>query len=157
MKEGIQKVALVTGRVGCYYLTALEFAERRGAKSLNPLTLFPIFLENKWIGEDAMMLRPHLILGYILGGKWEVFKAGPGHELPMDYVLREGEGEALRWERPLRVGEPRSAETAHFNLGSGMGPFDRSRIAWDSFPGSEAVTMGELVSRRIFRPIRSIR
>ena len=151
MKQDVQKVALAVGRTGCYYLALCSWAESLGGEVVDPLDVFPAFVSRGWLGPDAFMKNPAAILGWLTCKTWMALKAGPGHELPLDYQLKEGEYEILRFERPLKQGEGPSTESAHFVRGTGVGPMNQRRILWDSWTGSSAVIDGALVSRRIFR------
>jgi hypothetical protein len=150
MLQDTQRAAKKIGAVGCYYLSLFQLSENAGAAPADPLRMFRAFEARKWIDAECFMLDPAAIMGYLTSRKWWVKKAGSGHELPLDYALKPDEYEILRFERPLLPGEPKTAETAHFVVGTGTGPLDKTRILWDSMPGTRAVDVGALVSRRIF-------
>jgi hypothetical protein len=151
VKQDIQKIALAVGKTGCYYLAVCSWAEQLGGEPVDPLDVFPAFVARGWLGADAYMKNPAEIMGWLAKKSFVCLKAGPGHELALDYVLKYGEYEVLRFERPLKQGESASTESAHFVRGTGVGPMDKRRILWDSWTGSAAVIDGALVSRRIFR------
>lgn len=151
MRQDIQKVALLLGKTGCYYLALCSWGESLGGELCNPLDIFPAFVSRGWLREDAFMRNPAAILGWLTRKAWTAYKAGPGHELPLEYMMKDGEYEILRFERPLKDGESPSTESAHFVRGTGIGPLNEKRILWDSWMGSSAVRDGILVSRRIFR------
>lgn len=151
MLPDIQKWALRVGKTGCYYLCILDIASDEHVAGIDVLAYAPLALSTGWIDIEMTMLRPDLVLGQLTGRRWQVLKAGPGHELPLDYELKPNEYEILRFERPLAPGERKTNETAHFNRGKGFGPMDKTRILWDPFEGSLAVTAGKIVSRRIIR------
>lgn len=157
MTQDIQRRAAAIGKTGCYYLSILSLAEQLGAGKLDPLDLFDVFLSRGWVGQDAFMNDPAAILGFLTKQSWKIRKAGDGkdsagkpYDIPLAYTLVAGEYEILRFERPLLPNERPSADTAHFVRGKGSGTLDKSRILWDPWIDSRAVSAGRLVSRRIF-------
>ena len=150
MNQDMQRVAAAIGKSGCYFLSLFQLSEIIGAVPADPFRLFRAFELRKWVDSSCFMLDPAAIMSYLTSQKWQVRKAGPEHELPLDYMLGYGEYEILRFERPLAPNESKTADTAHFVVGTGIGPLDQSRVLWDPWVGSATVRDGRLASRRIF-------
>lgn len=143
---GAQKIAKALGESGCYFLSLCYVAEKLGGVFLDPLLEAAEAIDGKRLGLDCYVKDAGAIMSDMARGRYVVIKAGPGHPLPLDYKLNEGEREILRYERPDPTGgEP----LAHFVVGDGQG-----RVAWDPWPESLTVAEGKLVSRRIIRKIQ---
>jgi hypothetical protein len=100
------------------------------------------------IAEDATVNDAGQLLSVLTSQGWTCHKAGPGHELPLDYVCKPGEREILRYERPAELGDTASTDRAHFVTGDGKGV-----LIWDPYGDSRTVKVGKVVSKRIFRRV----
>lgn len=145
MIDGVQKLAKSIGESGCYFLSLCKVAEEiRGVKLGDLLDWADIAMRRGLLGPDCFVLDASGIFALLVIPSPEVVKAGSGHPLPLDYQLKPGEYEILRFERPAPDGgEP----LAHFVVGAG----DGKTVAWDPWPNSLTVRDGRLVSRRIIR------
>lgn len=143
MTFGIQKLAKALGETGCYFFSILRLAEMEQALFHDPLYEAEIALSEGTMGADCFVKDAGRLLSSTTRQRWMCLKAGPGHDLPIDYALKPGEREILRFE--LFVA-PDSPPLAHFVVGNG-----RNQVEWDPWPESRTVASGRLVSRRIFR------
>lgn len=143
MTAGIQRVAALIGKAGCYFLCILRLAEKQLDRSLDVFHCYLLALTCGLMKENCYVEQPGKLLGMVSGGDWRVLKAGDGldsagrpYDLPLSYELQPGELEIERWEVP-------GAEEGHFILPDG----------WDPYGQSATVAHGKRVSRRIFRRI----
>jgi hypothetical protein len=143
MTFGIQKLAKALGESGCYFFSILRIAELEGRLSHDPLYEAEIAMAEGTMGADCFVRDAGRLLSSATRDQWTCLKAGPGHELPIDYQIKPGEREILRFELFIA---PDSPPLAHFVAGNG-----RSQVEWDPWPESRTVASGRLVSRRIFR------
>jgi hypothetical protein len=143
MTFGAQKIAKALGDSGCYFLSLMQVAEGISSAYLGPIHEAAEAIENGTLGPDCFVKDASAIMSSLTRQRFEVVKAGPGHSLPLDYILATGEREILRFERADPAGgEP----IAHFVVGDGSG-----KVAWDPWPNSQTVALGALISRRIIR------
>lgn len=143
MTYGVQKIAKALGESGCYFLSLCKIAEVIAGVFFDPIHEAAEAIEAGTMGPDCFIKDAGAVVSALTRERYIVFKAGPGHALPLYYVLAPGEREILRYERPNPAGgEP----LAHFIVGDGIG-----RPSWDPWPESLAVSEGRLVSRRIIR------
>ena len=144
MVSGVQKLSKSLGEYGCYFFSLLNVAENMGGGEYEPIFEANYAIKKGLLGQDCFVADASGILDMLGKNGYEVVKAGPGHELPLDYALKDGEHEILRFERPApNGGEP----IAHFVVGAG----DGRTVAFDPWPDSLTVRDGRLVSRRIIR------
>jgi hypothetical protein len=143
-----QRASLSIGLRGCYFLSILHLAEETAiARSRpDPLVEYSAAVQAGTLGGDCMVLDAGRLLSGISGIAWTCIKAGPGHDLPVEYVCKSGEREILRYERPSEPGDSSGTERAHFVVGDGRG-----NLAWDPWGDSHTVAVGQVVSKRIFR------
>jgi hypothetical protein len=134
-----QRVAASIGESGCYFLSILYFAEALTRQAVDALVAYQSALDAGYIDSECFVKDPAKLMQMLTGSRWMVRKAGPGHELPLDYALKAGELEILRYER---------RGNAHFVVGSGRGT-----VAFDPYGVSATVMSGQMVSRRIFTKI----
>lgn len=135
-----QKAAVKIGEAGCYFLSILNIAEAETCIPFDAFAAYHSFTRTGVVRDDCYVLDAGKLMSRLTQRKYDCIKAGPGHELPGDYILRPGEREILRYELN---GE------AHFVVGDGAG-----RVAFDPYGESRTVAEGRLVSRRIFRPAK---
>lgn len=140
-----QRAASAIGKTGCYFLSICYLS---GDRDINPLDAYAKALGEGILAEDCTVLDAGKLLSRLSGMRWTCLKAGAGHELSLDYQLKAGEREILRYERPPLPGDTASTDRAHFVVGDGQ-----CRIAWDPYGDSLTVKNGHLASRRIFRQI----
>ena len=141
---GVQKIAKAVGEAGCYFLSLCKVAEDMGAGPCDVVSRAAECMSKGLLRPDCFVADPAGILSLLGLESHEVVKAGDGHGLPLDYQLKDGEREILRFERPNPAG---GDALAHFVVGSG----DGKTVAWAPWPGSLTVAQGRLVSRRIIR------
>ena len=137
MIQSAQTKALALGKEGCYFFSLLYIAEEEGAGPLDVLRVFDEAIASGFVKNNGYVENPSLLMTMLTGAKWDVFKAGPGHNIGLDYALKPGEREVLRYEWN---------DLAHFVVGNG-----RQGIAYNPYPGSLPVVRGRLMSRRILR------
>lgn len=150
--NGFQALALAYGKTGCYLDVLIQVIEIEYGKKLDRIRVFKELLDEKkdvLIREDCFVLDAGGILSRISKDRWIALKSGPGHELPLDYKMKPGEYEAVRYQRRLEKGE-KTDDGAHFVRGDGTG-----RLAQGGDPMGESKTVREgwVVSRRIFRRV----
>ena len=138
MTTAAQKIAKALGESGCYFFSLCKVAEDVVGHKIDPIEAAARAMELKTLGSDCFVKDAGAIFSMLVGERFGVLKAGPGHTLPLEYAPRPGEREILRYEI--------TPERAHFVVGDGSG-----RLAWDPWPGSEAVRTGRMVSKRIIR------
>lgn len=141
-----QRAALAIGKTGCYFLSICKIAELVSLVSVDPLDEYLHAVAAKSLGVDCMVNDAGALLSGILRGPWACLKAGPDHELPLEYRCAPREYEVLRYERDVEPGDTSATERAHFVLGDGSGI-----IFWDPYGESHTVAVGRVVSKRIFR------
>jgi hypothetical protein len=142
MIYGAQKVAKALGDSGCYFLSIGKVCEELGSLYLDIMLEATSAMRNGSLSPDCFVLDASRIISSILRSPWSVLKAGPGHELSLEYALEPGEREILRFERT----DEKGVLVAHFVVGDG-----HQGVAWDPWPGSLTAAKGVLVSRRIIR------
>jgi len=124
---------------GCYLMSLLWFANKFTNMSLSAETidagLFTLFVRNKWMNDQAYILKPEAILNWC-GVKCVYTDA---HE-PPGRMCDKKEFEILYWRHPDLGG--------HFTAGDGKG-----RCTYDPWGESKAVAEGMLLSKRIFKRI----
>jgi len=150
MIEHPQRAALAIGKTGCYFLSILRLAEETtlGHARSDPLVEYESALQAGLISEDCTVLDAGKLLSHVSGVQWTCFKVGPGHSLPVEYQCKVGELEVLRYERPIEKTDMSSTDRAHFVVGDGLG-----NLVWDPWGTSHTVTVGSVVSKRIFRRV----
>lgn len=148
MTEAIQAIARAVGETGCYYLaTIIGCSFHGGPKDVDVLALFPKALEAGVCDSTCFMKDPAKLAEMLTDRKWQVLKAGTGHELGVSYCIKPGEFEIIRYQRTPDKGETLD-DCAHFVYGDGSG-----KCYIDPYGHSRCVAEGWVVSRRIFRPI----
>ena len=139
---GIQAAMAALGKAGCYFLSICKAS---GDACIDVIEEYRDSVASGALGADCYVQDPARIMAQLVGGSWEVIKAGPGHPLPLEYVCKAVEREILRYERPVAPGE----EPAHFVLGDGNG-----HVVFDPWGDSATVRDGHLASKRILRRIK---
>lgn len=142
MIAGIQRVLLAMGKEGCYYLSLIYHAEAIKGKPWDVVGEFQDMVDRKMIGPDGFIIDASKVFSLLMDEKWECIKAGEGHPLPLNYVLKSGEREVLRYEYT----DDKGVVHAHFVSGDGRGG-----VSFDPMGVSESVQHGKMVSRRILR------
>ena len=142
MIQGIQPLFKSLGEYGCYFLSLCKIAEEERRISVSIVEQAYALQGTGLLGSDCYIKDASAIASTLLKAQVDVIKAGPGHPLALDYTLKAGEREILRFERTDEHGTP----IAHFVVGDG-----KCKVAWDPWPGSKTVAEGTLVSRRIIR------
>ena len=132
-REPIQKIMMILGAAGCYFLAILRAAELSTNKSLDAVNCFLECARKGWIDADCWVNFPEDIYGYFVGGKWKCRKDAK------EYVPASGDVVILRYERTTTAGT-----TSHFVLGD-----NDKNIIYDPMGASETVMHGQLVSLRI--------
>jgi hypothetical protein len=146
MIDRAQRVAASIGTYGCYFLALVKIAEDLAGIELDVLREYANARKTGFVGEDAFVLDAGKLFTMLThgGASYEVWKAGPGHSLPLDYKLLPGEREVLRFEYTDANAKP----WVHFVVGDGSG-----QCAYDPEGDSNSVARGKVVSRRIVRSI----
>ncbi len=134
-----QRAAASIGESGCYFLSILYLAEATTRRAVDALHVYQLAVTAGLIDGDCFVKDAGGIMTLLCDEKWECVKAGPGHPLPLDYSLKAGELEILRFEL---------GGLAHFVVGRGRGT-----VAFDPYGASRTVAEGKMVSRRILRKI----
>jgi hypothetical protein len=106
-------------------------AEDITGSRIDAVAVFLEAVQRQYMGTDCYLVRPERILESMTGTKWTASKESK------DYRPAAGEREVLRYERQT-VGNL----VGHFVL-----PY------YDPLGKSETVASGQLVSKRIFRPV----
>ena len=146
MIQAAQKWLKALGLEGCYFIALCWIAEDMSGTSLDIIREFDKARRLGYVGDDAFVNDAGKLFTLLTGSttRYDVWKAGPGHPLPLDYVLLAGEREVLRFEYTDEAGKT----WVHFVAGDGS-----QRCAYDPEGTSNSVTKGKLVSRRIIRRI----
>jgi len=143
----IQRQYAILGEFGCYIFSIRKLGTiiARKTNLMSPHALYLLGHSLGMVAENAFVLDAGGLMGVLLGenGKWVCEKAGPGHART-DMILKPGEWAVLRYG----LTEPGKAEQAHFVTGLGDGKID------DPMGTSRTVTLGKLVSKRIFRRVQ---
>lgn len=135
-KEPRQKIMLILGEGGCYFLSIIHIAEDLSQRIINPLPAYFQMVEKKLMKENCYIIKPAAIIEELYGDDgWTVTKEDAL------YICRPNEFEILRFEWPTP-----SKIYSHFVVGDGRGD-----VHWDPLGESNTVENGELVSKRIFR------
>lgn len=140
-----QRRALAVGKTGCLFLVLLGIAEEAGAGPRDILATFDMAARRGLVGNDCFMRDPAGFMAILCGGTWTYRKAGPGHELPLDYKCQPGEFDIVRYQRTPGPGETED-DCAHFVRGDGRGTLT---VGGDPMGASKTVAEGHVVSRRI--------
>lgn len=132
--EPIQKLMLVIGKDGCYFLSILRAAELATAKDIDALAVFLACQRKGWIEDDCYLNFPGDIYGYLVGGTWTARKE------PKSYVPKPGEIVILRYEWKSDLNTVKN----HFVLGN-----EARELAYDPMGSSLTVQNGQLADLRI--------
>jgi hypothetical protein len=150
MIDGPQPLAKLVGSEGCYALVCTKIAEKIAGR---PFPILESVAHARRLGfiDETCTVDASRYISDLVGEPYEVLKAGDGlksdgkpYDLPLDYILKPGEYESLRFERQNPAG---GDPLPHFVEGAG----DGKTVSWDPWPNSLTVQFGKLVSRRIVR------
>jgi hypothetical protein len=131
--ESRQKVMKTLGEYGCYFLSVVHLAEEITGSRIDAVAVFVKARENKWLDDEATMLRPDAIFSDLTGKKFAVVAEGAA------YIPKAGEHEILQFK---------NGSILHFVLGDNCG-----NVAYDPLGNSNAVAKGSLIGKRIFRRV----
>lgn len=119
------------GETGCYFLCLVRIAEDITANRIDAVAVYLEATQRQYMGTDCYLVRPERVLELMTGTRWTVSKE------VKDYRPVHGEHEVLRYERKAIM-----QTVGHFVL-----PY------YDPLGKSETVANGQLVSKRVFRPV----
>lgn len=132
-KESRQRIMKNLGEYGCYFLSLVHMAEKITGKRIDAVEVFVRVLEKKWVDEEATLLDPASVLGYMTGLNFTVRKDSE------QYLPRQNEYEILQFV---------NGSYTHFVLGDGKG-----YVSYDPLGNSRTVAQGKCMSKRIFTRI----
>ena len=134
-----QKIMLVIGQEGCYFLSLVYLAEKITGRRIDAVAWYEEATKMGWMLANCYLLHPDILLGKMTGKRYNVKHASAG------YLPKEGELLIARYER-----QKINNLMAHFVVQNTENPL---AYEYDPMGESETVRHGQIVSYRVFKEI----
>lgn len=125
-----QKIALVLGNSGCYFLSLIKIAEKITNSNIDIIQAFSDCVQKGWITSECYVNNPDLIITFFTGLKSKILKKSNVNYIAKenDYVIG-----CFKWQ-----------QFSHFVL------LDKNnKVAYDPLDKSNVCKYGELDSLRV--------